>query len=164
MEKTKLFISHSTKDKQLVKGLIDFLRAGLDIKKGEIFCSALDNALPIGIDFIPVMKEKIGDCEQVFFLITENYLESKFSLSELGAAWALNQNIIPVVVPPVDFFWLDDTPLRGIQMINLFETEDLHKLFGHLVSHGVVDVNMVGDFSKEMANFLEKVRASYSIR
>ncbi|KRN84681.1 toll/interleukin-1 receptor domain-containing protein [Carnobacterium maltaromaticum] len=154
MEKLKFFISHSTKDEKLVKDFIFFLREGLDIKKSEVFCTSLNNALPIGSEFIPVMKEKIGECNQVVFLITENYLKSKFCLAEMGAAWALNQKIIPIIVSPIDYASLDDTPLKGIQVINLKEEDDLYKLTTQLVQEQVVGAEAFTDVRKNMEQFL----------
>lgn len=159
MGNVKFFISHSSDDEELVNEFIEFLRMGLDIKRSEIFCTAMNTAIPIGEEYIPFMRDKIVGCEQVVLLITENYLNRIFCLTELGAAWALNQNIIPIVVTPVTFSSLDNTPLKGIQMINLHKVADLHKFFSHLVNKGIVSVDTVGDFSKAMPNFLNKVNS-----
>lgn len=82
----KFFINHSSEDKKLVLMLVDLLEQGFHINKNKIFCTSMDNALRIGEDFIISIKEKLQGSEILIFLITENYISSKFCLMEMGAA------------------------------------------------------------------------------
>ncbi|RKI39588.1 toll/interleukin-1 receptor domain-containing protein [bacterium D16-51] len=123
----KIFISHSSKDKELVLMFVDLLVQGFHIDYDEIFCTSMDNALRVGEDFIKSIKENLHDSEIVLFLITQNYIDSKFCIMEMGAAWAFKDNIFPIIVPPLDYNILNDTPLKIIQSIILSDAEDLFK-------------------------------------
>ncbi len=123
----KIFISHSSNDKELVLMFVDLLTQGFHIDYDEIFCTSMDNALRVGEDFIKSIKDNLHDSEIVLFLITQNYIESKFCIMEMGAAWAFKDNIFPIIVPPLDFNILNDTPLKIIQSIILSDAEDLFK-------------------------------------
>lgn len=123
----KIFISHSSKDKELVLMFVDLLVQGFHIDYDEIFCTSMDNALRVGEDFIKSIKENLHDSEIVLFLITQNYIDSKFCTMEMGAAWAFKDNIFPIIVPPLDYNILNDTPLKITQSIILSNAEDLFK-------------------------------------
>ena len=68
---SKVFISHSTMNKEIVKGFVDFLQMGMGIARNEIFCTSYPNMLPTGEGFIKKIKEELKDCEAVIFIITE---------------------------------------------------------------------------------------------
>lgn len=123
----KIFISHSSEDKELVLMFVNLLVQGFHIDYDEIFCTSMDNALRVGEDFIKSIKENLHDSEIVLFLITQNYIDSKFCIMEMGAAWAFKDNIFPIIVPPLDYSILNDTPLKIIQSIILSDAEDLFK-------------------------------------
>lgn len=63
----------------------------------------------IGEDFIKSIKEELHDSEIVIFIITPNYIASKFCIMEMGVVWAFKNNIVPIIVPPLDFSVLNDT-------------------------------------------------------
>ena len=123
----KIFISHSSKDKELVLMFVDLLVQGFHIDYDDIFCTSMDKALRVGDDFIKRIKENLLDSEIVLFLITQNYIDSKFCIMEMGAAWAFKDNIFPIIVPPLDYSILNDTPLKIIQSMILSDAEDLFK-------------------------------------
>ncbi len=123
----KIFISHSSKDKELVLMFVDLLVHGFHIDYDEIFFTSMENALRVVEDFIKSIKENLHDSEIVLFLITQNYIDSKFCIMEMGAAWAFKDNIFPIIVPPLDYNILNDTPLKITQSIILSDAEDLFK-------------------------------------
>lgn len=111
----KLFISHATADKSLIAVFLRFLKDGLGIYDDDVFCTSLSGTLKTGYDFIPQIKDQLHGCKKVIFLITENYLKSAFCLAELGATWAIGQSIYPIIIPPVKYSDLYQTPLPNIQ-------------------------------------------------
>ncbi len=136
----KIFISHSSEDKELVLMFVDLLTQGFHIDKNEIFCTSMDNSLRVGEDFIISIKENLHDSEIVLFLITPNYIASKFCIMEMGAAWALKNNIVPIIVPPLDYNVLNDTPMKTIQALIL---NDGVELFNRLYSHILVEKQII---------------------
>ena len=144
----KIFISHSSEDKELVLLFVNLLTQGFHIDNNEIFCTSMDNSLRVGEDFIKSIKEELRDSEIVIFLITPNYIASKFCIMEMGAAWAYKNNIVPIIVPPLDFNVLNDTPMKTIQALILNNGEEL---FNRLYSHILVEKQIIArlDFMQE---------------
>ena len=100
----------------------------MQLTNSDIFCTSLTGNLPTGEAFIPAIREALVNCKIVIFLITEAYMESQFCLAELGAAWALGQTIVPLLVPPLTHEDIARTPLQGCQCLNLFERQTLDQL------------------------------------
>lgn len=136
----KIFISHSSEDKELVLMFVKLLTQGFHIDHNEIFCTSIDNSLRVGEDFIKSIKEELHDSEIIIFLITPNYIASKFCIMEMGAAWAYKNNIVPIIVPPLDFNVLNDTPMKTIQALILNDSEEL---FNRLYSHKLVEKQII---------------------
>lgn len=87
----KVFISHSSKDKEFVSHLVDLLEAmGID-GNNKLFCSSI----PLyGIDLSGKIFETLLSQFQnyqlyVIFVHSDNYYGSPISLNEMGAAWVL---------------------------------------------------------------------------
>lgn len=101
----KIFISHSSKDKAIVdlfKNII--LNAGLGVSDNDIaYTSAPETGVPTGGNIPQYIKENIADSDFVFFMISENYRKSEVCLNEMGAAWALDKNVKPLLLHNVSF-------------------------------------------------------------
>lgn len=99
----KIFISHATKDKELVGEFIEILE-NIGINSTQIFCSSFEGyGIPLGENFLDKIKQELSSEVLVLFVITNNFYESKVCLCEMGAAWALSKGHIPVVVPPLSY-------------------------------------------------------------
>lgn len=153
----KFFISHSSQDKELVLLFVDLLTKRFHVDINDIFCTSMDNALKIGEDFIKGIKGSLHDSEIVLFLITENYISSKFCIMEMGAAWAYKDNIVPIIVPPLDFSVLNDTPLKSVQSLML---DDAETIFNRLYVNMLVEKNIIPRLSfmqeHELLNGIEE--------
>lgn len=124
----KIFISHAVKDAQLiVKPFIEMLVLGLGVDRSEIYCTS-DGDIPTGANFADHIKNNINAAELVVLILTANYMESHFCLNEMGAAWANNQNIYPIIIPPETYKILDRSALRGVTNVLNANEEDLQKL------------------------------------
>lgn len=101
----KIFISHSSKDKEIVDQFVDkILHLGLAILPNDIaYTSREETGVIAGFDIQNFIKTNIKGCDFVFFMISSNYKKSEICLNEMGAAWALDKRIIPIVFPDVDF-------------------------------------------------------------
>ncbi len=101
----KIFISHSSIDKEIVDVFIDkILRLGLNIDTKDIACTSReDTGVKTGNDIRNYIKENISNCDFVFFMISENYQNSQICLNEMGAAWATDRLVMPLVFPNVSF-------------------------------------------------------------
>ncbi len=63
----KIFISHSTKDRDIVARLSGFLESLSD--SIEVFCSSDSGAIPTGNDFIQTITTELESCDAFLPLI-----------------------------------------------------------------------------------------------
>jgi hypothetical protein len=135
----KVFVSHSSQDKEVVDLFIDkILKLGLAFTSDDIaYTSRQDTGVKTGDDIKKFIKENISTCDFVFFMISGNYADSKICLNEMGAAWATERRVIPVVFPNIDFFsigWLYNDH-KGIKLdeSSALDTifEEINEKYGH---------------------------------
>ncbi len=101
----KIFVSHSSLDKNIIDVFIDkILKLGCGISPDDIaYTSRKDTGVRTGDDIKAFIKENISTCDFVFFMISENYAKSPICLNEMGAAWATDRQIIPVIFQNLGF-------------------------------------------------------------
>ncbi len=93
-----LFISHSSKDEQIAKALIEFLRFTLAIPPERVRCTSVDGyKLSAGVPTELELKREIHESRCFIGLVTPNSLQSSFVLFELGARWGSGARLIPVL-------------------------------------------------------------------
>jgi hypothetical protein len=99
----KIFISHSSIDKQIVEQLIDLFEIiGVDNK--SIFCSSFEGyGAMLGENFLDRIKNEINEEVLMIFLLSKNYYNSTISICEMGAAWVKTKHHIPLLIPPFDY-------------------------------------------------------------
>lgn len=130
--KTKIFLSHAAADIELVEAFQTLLTQYLGITSADIFCSSLSGqGAPKGMPFVDSIRAQAEAADAVVALITPAYLESAFCLGELGAAWVLQTQRFPVVVPPADFSAMTAT-LLGIVGVKLNDTIELQQMLEEL--------------------------------
>lgn len=135
----KIFISHSSEDSELAKIFTDLLEKAFHIDSTEIYCTSTHNNINIGDNFINNIRDSLQDAEAVFFLVSENYINSYFCLMEMGASWAFKDNIIPVLVPPLNHNFLKDTPLISTETGMFNNEDDIHNIYEKLIEKNVIE-------------------------
>jgi hypothetical protein len=160
---SKVFLSHSTKDKNLVQHYLKLLQ-GFGIHTADIYCTSLEGTITPGEQFIPNIQKNIEEANVVIPLITENYLDSLFCIAEMGAAWALKHRIYPIIVPPVTYSRLESSPLKGIQAVNLTVKTDVVGIYHHLKDTFSVIERPVNPIQMIVAvdTFLEELPQKYT--
>jgi len=131
----KVFISHSTKDKDYVEELIDILET-IGVKSTQIFCSSFEGyGIDLGENFLERIKNELNEEVLVLFVLSENFYSSPVCLCEMGATWIKTSEHIPILIPPFDFENIKGViPLtQGFKIndslkLNLFK-EKLEKVF-----------------------------------
>jgi hypothetical protein len=92
------------------------IEEGMGVPEEEIFCSSLDGyGIPNGKNFVTYIKEQLLEPKVVVLVLTPSYFESKFCLSELGAAWIKSHDVFPILVPPLQYADVKDV-LLGTQV------------------------------------------------
>jgi len=135
--KMVVFISHASIDKPIVDKFVDLLQTGINVSSNDIFCSSIEGlGIRRGVNFIDFIKSKLTEPGFVIPILTPCYYESIFCTCELGAAWALEQKIFPLIVPPLQY---DDglkAVLGGIQSGKINDPDTLNELITRVVDAG----------------------------
>lgn len=151
----KLFISHSSKDIDLVERLLILFQLGMGISREDIFCTSLTGTLETGKPYIEKTRKVVTECNAVVFCMTDSYLQSKFCLAELGAAWACNQQIFPLLAPGMTEAAFANTPLDGVQCLHMDRKADLHQLGDDFQNLGLASLSLTR-YGKEVERFLNE--------
>lgn len=155
---SRLFISHSSQDQEAVQQFIEFLVLGMGIFRSDIFCTSQSGTLPSGQPFIEHIRGAMSNCQQVLCFLTPNYLRSKFCLAELGAAWIQMGKIIPLVVQPLQYADLNDTPLLGLQMLRQDCSEDLMVLYDELCTLHIAQSGQTAEFNRQLNRYIASLQ------
>lgn len=157
-KRKRIFVSHAVADKSLVTEFLNFIDVGLGVNRNEVFCSsAPGHGIDAGQKFVDYIKLQLEKPELVIALLSPNYYESVFCLCELGAVWALSHNLIPVLVPPLEY---DDVKgvLTGVQMFSIDNKKDLSEFRDQTSSLLNLSAIPTADWELQRDRFLYSVR------
>lgn len=117
--KSRVFITHSSLDRDLANHLVEALRLGAGVAPERIFCSSIEGyGVKVGSDFMQYILQQLQDTDLVVPLITPAYLDSVFCQWELGAAWVREVKMFPIRVEPVAHSELP-APLQHVHVAEL---------------------------------------------
>lgn len=105
-----IFISHSSKDKEFAKLIVDLLKE-MGLSQKQVFCSSIPG-YDIGLseDIIETLYNKFNEYNlYMIFMHSPNYYSSPVSLNEMGAAWALKNKFCSILLPGFEF-----TDMKGV--------------------------------------------------
>ena len=98
----KLFISHSSKDKEIAEKLTELVKNALRLSSEEIRCTTIDGyRLPGGAKTNEQIKREVRDSTAFIGLISTAAAESMYVLFELGARWGSDKHLLPLLAPDV---------------------------------------------------------------
>jgi hypothetical protein len=119
------------------------LEEGIAIESENVINFALEEGgIPSGEDFVAHIKSRIGNPHTTVVLFTKNYLTSRFCLTELGTVWALSENMIPLIVPPLKEKHMKDLVAMN-RLVRIDHPDDLNNLASLLQDkHGLKDMNL----------------------
>lgn len=103
--KKRIFISHASKDNELIGKFVDLIfLLGMGIDSEIIaYTSREDTGVPAGESIPQFIQDNIACADIVLLMISDNYKSSEVCLNEMGAAWALNKHIIQILLPNTSF-------------------------------------------------------------
>lgn len=103
-KRPKIFISHSSLDKDYVSALMDLLE-GIGLNEEQIFCSSAPGFdIPLGKDIYDYLKLQFDNYYlHVIFILSKNYYNSLACMNEMGAAWVLQNKHTTVLLPGFEF-------------------------------------------------------------
>ena len=116
----KIFISHSTQDKDIVDAFVTLLCMGGGFSLNDIFCTSfLGGKIKNGDDLRAHIQSNVNFADFAILLISPNYKQSAVCLNEMGAVWAVNKQVKTYVLPGLqesEVGWLIDT--KAAEKIN----------------------------------------------
>jgi hypothetical protein len=145
-----VFISHSSRDVELARALIDLLRVSLGLRADQIRCSSVDGyRLSVGVNSESQLREEVNASEVVIGLITPNSLASYFVMFELGARWGANQFLAPVLagVRPNEL----SAPLSFLNALSTNNESQLYQLLDNLAKKLGIVVAPAHTYVREIA-------------
>ena len=99
----KLFISHSSEDKDKIKPLIDLIE-NIGVPHNQIFFSSHPAyGVDLGQNIFERLKTELEDNVFALFILSENFYKSPVCLCEMGAVWIKSNKQIPILIPPFGF-------------------------------------------------------------
>lgn len=130
MEKIRIFISHSSQNAWLLDKFIHILKTIND--NTYVFCSSEASIVP-GDNYKESIYENLNDTDYFVCLLSKEYLDSRYCLFELGAAYSLywektpgTYGIIPIVLPPLQKdYALINTPLVEMKTASITDSKEL---------------------------------------
>ena len=94
----QIFVSHKESEKKIAESLVDFLKSSLDINDNEIRCTSVAGyQLKFERTIPDQLKRDIRSSKVIIALLTEESLESKWIMFEIGASWALGKKVVPIL-------------------------------------------------------------------
>lgn len=95
----KIFISHSSRNKNYGNHLVELLR-NIGVKEQEIiFTSNVAYGIPVAKNIFNWLKSQIEEKPFVIYLLSQEYYESVACLNEMGAAWIVENEHAAIFTP-----------------------------------------------------------------
>ncbi len=148
----KIFISHSSLDKRIITEFVDkilFSSCGL-LANNIVYTSLESTGVNAGKDIKEYIKQTIKESSYVIFMISDNFKNSEICLNEMGAAWALDKEVIPILLPHVSFQqvgWLNFYD-RAIKIDDDKALDEIYNKFNRS------NLN-ISDWNRNKRNFLD---------
>jgi len=100
----KVFISHSSQDKDYVSCLVDFLE-DIGLTQEQLFCSSIPGyGIPLDEDIYDYLKQQFQEHNlHVILVLSDNYYQSVACMNEMGAAWILQNKYTTILLPGFEF-------------------------------------------------------------
>ena len=94
----RVFISHSSADKDIAKALTKLIRSAFTFSPAEIRCTSVDGyRLPTGASTDHQLRLESIEAESFIAILTPKSLESTYVLFELGARWGTKRPLFPLL-------------------------------------------------------------------
>jgi hypothetical protein len=154
MREPSILISHAKDDEQVIREFVDLLQTGCDIRQKAISCTSIEGTdVGTGDKFVDWIEEHLAPADLVILFVTPNYLASRFCIAEMGASWALNRPVYPLVAPGVDRDL--GTVMLGRQTVRVDAT-GLDKLYTQVTCLFLENGSKVEHWNVQKNAFLER--------
>lgn len=100
-----VFISHAGDDKAIIhEFIVHILKNGIGLTDEDIVCTSFEwTTLPTGNNIPNYIRDNIQNTKVVLAMVSRSFKKSEVCQNEVGAAWALNNIPMSIVLPDTDF-------------------------------------------------------------
>jgi hypothetical protein len=153
----KIFISHSSKDKELMENFVTAItNIFVNLKRNEIFCTSVNGCdIDVGEDIYDFIKKQSNNTYITIGMISKESIKSETVLFEFGLAWGL-EKLKPIIIEKNYDFKDLPKPIENHKCLKLYENSDFNKLIDYLertLNLNKVDSNTIENYRNE---FFEK--------
>lgn len=149
----RVFISHSSKDKELASRVVELLRSALNLRSDDIrYTSEAGYGLPAGANIEQGLRQDVRDAEVLIGLLTPNSLSSIYVIFELGARWGMNKTNIYLYAKGMTPEELG-SPLKDYNGLDCSKTEYMHRL----VEDVAKCLNVNSDRTSSFVSLIEQI-------
>lgn len=128
----KIFISHSSADRDAAEALVELLRSALRLPAKEIRCTSVEGyKLSAGADSNEQLRAEVFGCNAFVALLSPSSMKSVYVTFELGARWGTKRHLAPIMIGGTVAGDLR-APLSGIHAITGCSESDMHQLISDL--------------------------------
>jgi len=150
-QQIRLFISHSSQDRDLAERLIDLIQAALSLPASAIRCTSVDGyRLPGGATTDDQLRREVHDSETFIGIVSAEGIRSPYVLFELGARWGAGKHLVPLLAPGTPTSALGG-PMAGLNALHCDSRAQLHQLVEELASALSVPLQSAAAFEKYVA-------------
>ena len=124
----RVFVSHSSKDKDLADRLVSLFRLALNLDSDDIrYTSSPGYGLTTGEPILEALRKEVQEAPVVIGLLTTNSLISTWVNFELGARWGLGKRLFPLCAKGLKPGNLPE-PLKSLAALDCTNEDHLQKL------------------------------------
>jgi hypothetical protein len=128
----KVFVSHSSADKNIAGAFVELLRAALLLSAKDIRCTSVDGyKLAPGTNADEQLRREVFEAQAFVALLSPTSIKSVYVMFELGGRWGARGYLAPVMVAGLDPSYLKP-PLSAIHAVLGSSEGDLHQLIDTL--------------------------------
>lgn len=129
-----VFISHSSRDEDIARALIELLRNACNIPSERIRCTSVDGfRLEVGASVHEQLRMEVNDAQFLIGLITPHSIQSPYVLFEIGARWGAGLKLAPILAAGAGHDLLKG-PLSVLHALNCSVTAEMHQLVTDITS------------------------------
>jgi hypothetical protein len=166
----KVFISHSSLDKQYVDKFVELLKRFGFHDKDIFYSSNIANGVEPGELILDRLKSELENRPVVIYFLSKNYYASSICLNEMGASWMMTDKHYPIALPGFSLNKINGAVNPDRLTISLNEktnVKEIHALLKKLSA----DTNIIADddvtidikgniepFQNEIKRLIEKER------
>lgn len=156
-----IFISHSSKDVELVKELINIIRKAFNLKAKSIRCTSVEGyKLKIGADTNSILRKEVKESKVFIGVITRNSLDSLYTIFEFGARWGTERPFLPIVCDGKGTDLLK-SPLKEINAANANNESSILQFLEDLKEYLNLDMEKVSSYNEDVSSFVKFILSEY---